>query len=286
MVFICENCQIFKSSNHKSYTNHKRYCSKNKKQFSAVDEYNHAGILKFHQQASSSFPKISSKSAIINNKFLPLPAESFNKECNVTSLSPNSSNGDYQYQHSGDNPLDDFYDDEQQDHEMVVENKYVIFQRKIISLYSKTRITNFGDYNHNNSSSMENKLKLGHTLPIIPWDRYSQDFDDKIAIHTKSLSSISHSSSILSKLSFRTPACSINLPLYSRPARGIPNTRDILDIFVYYKKHFISVDDGNSLLKIIHQMFGKHPPVETFFTSQYKIHKQLSYKSYLFIIYI
>jgi hypothetical protein len=88
--------------------------------------------------------------------------------------------------------LDSFYEDSQQSHEFVFENKYLLFQRKIISIYSKTRITNFGDYNHNTGSSIENKLKLGHTLPIIPWDRYSSAFDDKTATHASTLSSVSH----------------------------------------------------------------------------------------------
>ena len=177
MVFICEDCKIFKSSNVKSFTNHRRSCRKNKKQFTTAGEYNHTGTLKF-SQTSSSISKISSKSSAVLNKncLHSTTSDKSNKEFNVN-FSPNSSHGDI-HLHVGDHPLDSFYDDSQQSHELVFENKYLQFQRKIISIYSNTRITNFGDYYHNISSSMENKLKLGHTLPIISWDRYSSAFED------------------------------------------------------------------------------------------------------------
>ena len=67
MVFICEDCKIFKSSNVKSFTNHRRSCRKNKKQFTTAGEYNHTGTLKF-SQTSSSISKISSKSSAVLNK--------------------------------------------------------------------------------------------------------------------------------------------------------------------------------------------------------------------------
>jgi hypothetical protein len=193
MVFICEDCKNFKSSNVKSFTNHRRSCRKNKKQFTTAGEYNHTGTLKF-SQTSSSISKISSKSSAVLNKnclHSTTSADKSNKEFNVN-FSPNSSHGDTHLHVFGDHPLDSFYDDSQQSHELVFENKYLQFQRKIISIYSNTRITNFGDYYHNISSSMENKLKLGHTLPIIPWDRYSSAFDDKTATHASTLSSVSH----------------------------------------------------------------------------------------------
>ena len=129
MVFICEDCHIFKSSNIKSFTNHRRSCRKNKKQFPQAGEYNNTGILKF-SQSSSSISKISSKSAVINSNFLhTTTSDSSNKEINVNFSPNNSLHGDEHFHSGVDHPLDSFYaDDSQQSHELVFENKYLQFQ--------------------------------------------------------------------------------------------------------------------------------------------------------------
>jgi hypothetical protein len=80
--------------------------------------------------------------------------------------------------------------------------------------------------------------------------------------------SSSSSSSTLSKYSLKTPGSSstINiLPLNKKPSRGIPLTRDVLDIFIYCKKNWLTVDEGNNLLELIHELFSRHPPIENFF---------------------
>ena len=119
MVFICENCQIFKSSNVKSFTNHKRSCRKNKKQFPPAGEYNHAGILKFPNHLHHLLKFLQNQLPLIVIFYIL----QLNKELNLNFSPRNSSHGDKHFHFGGDNPLNSFYEDSQQSHEFVHDDR-------------------------------------------------------------------------------------------------------------------------------------------------------------------
>ena len=47
--------------------------------------------------------------------------------------------------------------------------------------------------------------------------------------------------------------------------RGNPDSRDVLDIFIFCKTHYLSTKEGNNLIILIIQLFRRHPTMKTLF---------------------
>ena len=274
MNYLCLKCNIFRTSNSKSFSNHRRSCNNKKSipkaKLSPVEVDNTSGILK-HSKVSFAHPHFKNNVVSqINNS----------QQEDVFIPSPFSQNLDYEHDDhffNINNPMDSF--DSSANQEVIIEeNKYILFQRQILSLSQTTRSDEFGDIISKRTTPSFSygisKLNIGHTLPIIPWEKHSNSLNQTLISYSNINMSSSSSSSTLSKYSLKTPGSSstINiLPLHKKPSRGIPLTRDVLDIFIYCKKNWLSVDEGNNLLVLIHELFSRHPPMENFF-----LHKNMN----------
>ena len=110
----------------------------------------------------------------------------------------------------------------------LVNNKYMDFQRKFISLTINPKQTT---NQTNNNSGLSSHLNLGRVSSITS-------------------STIGHNDSHGGK------------PIIST---GFANPRDVLNIFIYIKTHWMSEGNGDALLELIKQLFRNHPPIDDFF---------------------
>jgi len=274
MVFRCYKCNFFSNGNKYSIANHRRSC-KGTKLKNLLSITNHE-LEEFNVKPSNASEKImvskmkektnNSINNFNNNLSHSAPGSFLEDECNdinqIDHFSPHS-------------PLDNFPnndlfpgDIEDDSSTALDENKYIHFQRKILKLRAVTRSTTIGEViNSPLNSGLLNNLKLGHTEPIIPWDQHESSRMKSLGLDGESIiSSIKPNSSLYYTLTSRTSNSSSLQGFHQRRVeRGSPNPIDVLDIFMYCQKHILSVNDGNGLLFIIHQLFARHPPMENFF---------------------
>jgi hypothetical protein len=126
-----------------------------------------------------------------------------------------------------------------------IDNKYISFQRKFLSLTKSA--TTHEQEDINSFDNHDNFLNVG----------------------TNNLSSIGSQniSGLSSKLSLGKVASvlSSSSEKLSKHNIGDPDPKDILSIFMFCKTHYLSDDIGDGLLTIIKQLFRNHPPRENFF---------------------
>ena len=274
MVFRCYKCNFFSNGNKYSIANHRRSC-KGTKLKNLLSITNHE-LEEFNVKPSNASEKImvskmkektnNSINNFNNNLSHSAPGSFLEDECNDINQI------DHFFPHS---PLDNFPnndlfpgDIEDDSSTALDENKYIHFQRKILKLRAVTRSTTIGEViNSPLNSGLLNNLKLGHTEPIIPWDQHESSRMKSLGLDGESIiSSIKPNSSLYYTLTSRTSNSSSLQGFHQRRVeRGSPNPIDVLDIFMYCQKHILSVNDGNGLLFIIHQLFARHPPMENFF---------------------
>ena len=111
------------------------------------------------------------------------------------------------------------------------------FQRKFLSLIEKSN-----DHGHNEIE-----------------DSFSPN---NIGLSTKL--NLEHVSSISKKVTSGSPRISEKSNKVDTEF-GIPDARDVLDIFIYCKTHYLSENDGNDLIILIIQLFRRHPTMKTLF---------------------
>ena len=114
------------------------------------------------------------------------------------------------------------------DNNNLVNNKYMDFQRKFISLTINPKQTT---NQTNNNSGLSSHLNLGRVSSITS-------------------STIGHNDSHGGKPKIST---------------GFANPRDVLNIFIYIKTHWMSEGTGDALLELIKQLFRNHPPIGDFY---------------------
>jgi len=114
------------------------------------------------------------------------------------------------------------------DNNNLVNNKYMDFQRKFISLTINPKQTT---NQTNNNSGLSSHLNLGRVSSITS-------------------STIGHNDSHGGKPKIST---------------GFANPRDVLNIFIYIKTHWMSEGTGDALLELIKQLFRNHPPIDDFY---------------------
>jgi hypothetical protein len=273
MEIICEKCKKYRSYDRKAIANHRRNCSNNnklsggdhlvKQQFS-VSQYIFNGISKVSNaiigSCRNNIPKEKSKSSTANDQY--------NKN---TLLNDLDNYGDADF--SNHLEIDEQRIDESILEPQEAENKYILFQRRITSLWSTTNTDSFGySYNHvryNNRNTIHHtngilsQLNIGYTPPIVSWDQYTQSLNQ-----SNNFSTVSDSEVIQE---YRTPQNSNihhshhNMSLQKRNKLGLPDPRDLLDIFIYCKQNFLTEKQGDNLLQVIRRMYGRHPPIEMFF---------------------
>ena len=109
-----------------------------------------------------------------------------------------------------------------------INNKYMDFQRKFMSLTTNNTKDNTNQTtNYNNHSGLSSHLNLGRVSSITS-------------------STIGHSGT-------------------HRVSTGLANPRDVLNIFIFIKTHWMSEGTGDGLLELIKQLFRNHPPIDDFF---------------------
>jgi hypothetical protein len=114
---------------------------------------------------------------------------------------------------------------------MMVNNKYISFQRKFLSLVKPPKV-------NNNDSSIDNDVRS----------------ESGLATHL----SLGRVASISSGHFNQSPGS-------SKITTGYANPTDVLNIFIFVKTNYMSENEGNALLYLIIQLFRNHPPIEDFF---------------------
>ena len=114
---------------------------------------------------------------------------------------------------------------------MMVNNKYISFQRKFLSLVKNPKV-------NNNDSSIDNDVRS----------------ESGLATHL----SLGRVASISSGHFNQSPGS-------SKITTGYANPTDVLNIFIFVKTNYMSENEGNALLYLIIQLFRNHPPIEDCF---------------------
>ena len=108
-----------------------------------------------------------------------------------------------------------------------INNKYMDFQRKFMSLTTNNTKDNTNQTNNSNHSGLSSHLNLGRVSSITS-------------------STIGHSGT-------------------HRVSTGLANPRDVLNIFIFIKTHWMSEGLGDALLEMIKQLFRNHRSIDDFF---------------------
>ena len=228
----CNNC-IFHPEfiSLKSYTNHIRFCSSNAN--SNISNGNSNNIIPSHHlECNDIEEEVIDEDERINL----LPNNSPIQDHDDNNFNPYDFddidyNSEQNSEHNSESKLDD-------DSSIIEENKYMKFQHKFLSLIEKS------DNNHGH-----NEIE----------DSYSPN---NIGLSTKL--NLGHVSSISKKVTPGSPRIGEKSNKVETEF-GIPDSRDVLDIFIYCKTHYLSDKSGNDLIILIIQLFRRHPTMKTLF---------------------
>ena len=143
--------------------------------------------------------------------------------------------------HEEDLEHDNFHEEDfdQEMMQMLPENKYISFQRNFLSIVEKSDDEDNEAEPLNSSGNNSNRIGLSSKLTLG---------------HVESISNL-----------YTTPGHPRIGTLESPSIRGHPDPRDVLDIFIFCKSHYLTAKDGNDLIVLIIQLFRRHPTLKTLF---------------------
>jgi len=238
MKWKCPNCFLRNEFNSiKGYTNHMRLCTSNgnNKNVSNEKSVTSSGNSNIQYHPLECRDIIDDDEEELSTKFKTRINQSNPHD------SPCIQSNNLPQLQSPFNDNDDNFHEEAFEQEMLpilpADNKYISFQRKFLSIIEKSddddNDETFLSGNNSNRVGLSSKLTLGH------------------------VEAISNSSS--------TPGHPRIDNLESPTIRGHPDPRDVLDIFIFCKSHYLTAKDGNDLIILIIQLFRRHPTLKTLF---------------------